>query len=402
MAGSDRDTISAAMQESVLQARTIHSDVTRDNSIRVASRQLADLQSDTTGRTGTVICSPLACANVAIGAVCIEFSPRHRASAIRQQAMITRTIEACIPVMARLLQLEYDKSRPLLHRTGSWLVSLVRAQTDTQRSVRRWSIAVTLAAIGLGLLVPMQMKINSDARIEGAVQRAVVSPTSGYLRAVRVRPGDRVKAGQVLASLGGRELMLERDRLAGLVDQYRADVSTAISTGDRTAMAVARSRVDQTTTELALVEEKLVRTQVRAPIDGVVIEGDLQQRIGAPIDRGQNLYTVAPANSWRVVIEVDEKDILQVRQAQQGALYLASLPWQEIPVQVTRISPAATVNDGTNFFEVQAQLGQAPAGIRPGLRGTVRLPGRRENLASRFARHVGYLVGHHLWRWQPW
>ena len=42
-----------------------------------------------------------------------------------------------------------------------------------------------------------------------------------------------------------------------------------------------------------------------APFDGVLISGDLGPAIGLPVQRGQALMTVAPAQGWRIVAEVD-------------------------------------------------------------------------------------------------
>lgn len=403
MGDDDCDAIAQAMQECVLQQRSIFSDSNdQSNTITLAAQQLAASMPDADGAVGSVISVPLAVNRQAIGALSVEFYPRHRQSVSRQFPVLLQTLEAAVPVVSRLLQLERDKELPWTRLLWKKLVTPAGRRNEQQRRQRRWLVALGSAALLTLLLLPMQMTISGDARIEGAVQRLVVSPVNGYLQQVHVYPGDPVRANQVMASLGNRELQLEQDRLQGLISEYQADVSSAISIGDRTAMAVARSRADQAGAELALVREKLERSRVRAPFDGIVIEGDWRQQVGSPVDRGQNLFTVAPDNAWRVRIEIDERDILLVNQALQGELYLSSLPWQQIPVTVTRVAPAASVVDGGNVFEVLASIDAPPDGIRPGLRGSVQLPGRTENLLMRVGRRLGYLFGHYLWRWQPW
>ena len=50
--------------------------------------------------------------------------------------------------------------------------------------------------------------------VEGAIQRAAVAPFDGHIAQSFVRAGDTVQAGQALARLEDRELLLEQGRLA--------------------------------------------------------------------------------------------------------------------------------------------------------------------------------------------
>ena len=50
--------------------------------------------------------------------------------------------------------------------------------------------------------------------------------------------------------------------------------------------------------------------------DGIVIKGDLSQNLGAPVQRGEVLMVLAPNDSFRLILEVDEADIAAVRPGQ--------------------------------------------------------------------------------------
>ncbi len=394
----------SAIREAMIEAINQQTTITSVNPngvqrIAVSARALARQQA---GGAGLVISTPLAIDNSVIGAVCIEFDIDHAARIVRSHQESVSLIESLVPGMARVLTLTHELERPWHQRARSRLSRAIHGAGMPHSSRRRIAMALALVAGAVGLLFPFHQSINSDARVEGEAQRIVAAPTEGYLQSVDVRPGDRVSANQILAKLGERELELKRDRLIGEVAQHQADASTAIAQGDRSAMAVSRSLADQAKAQLALIQGQLELATVRAPIDGIVIDGDLHQSIGAPVDRGQNLFTVAPADSWRVIVDLDEKDIAKLSDQQIGSLYLSALPWEQVKVVVRRIAPSATTSNGRNVFEVEASIPNPPKQIRPGLKGTVRMSAGRQSLIARMTRRIRETTGRLVWRWNPW
>ena len=54
--------------------------------------------------------------------------------------------------------------------------------------------------------------------------------------------------------------------------------------------------------------------------------GDLSQSLGSPVERGEVLFEVAPLDDYRIIVEIDERDISMVSAGQLGTLTLAALP----------------------------------------------------------------------------
>jgi RND family efflux transporter MFP subunit len=228
---------------------------------------------------------------------------------------------------------------------------------------------VTLVCVVLFSVVSMSYRVTSKTMIEGAVQRAIVSPFQGYVAESLVRAGDTVKAGQVLARLDTRELVLERARWASELEQMQSRYRLAASGLDRAAMLVAAAQSEQSQAQLALVEERLERATLRAPFDGIVVLGDLSQLLGSPVEQGKVLFEVAPLDAYRVVMNVDERDIAEVRVGQRGELALSGIPNEVLPFTVRQITPISTPKDGGNYFRVEAQLDRASQRLRPGMEG---------------------------------
>jgi RND family efflux transporter MFP subunit len=231
-----------------------------------------------------------------------------------------------------------------------------------------------LAFIIVLLFIPIQHNISAPARLEGSIQRALVAPEDGFLQHSYVRPGDQVKANQVLAELADQDLLLEKRRWQSEFAQYENAYGASLAQSDRAQMVINQSKAESARSQLILAEEKLLRARIIAPFDGVIIKGDLKQSLGAPVQRGDILLTIAPVAEFRLMVEVDERDISAVKVNQVGKVSLTSLPDKAFPFYVKRITPAATSKEGRNFFEVEGALKTNNLiALRPGLEGVAKI-----------------------------
>jgi multidrug efflux pump subunit AcrA (membrane-fusion protein) len=132
-------------------------------------------------------------------------------------------------------------------------------------------------------------------------------------------------------------------------------------------------------------------------MNGVIISGDLSQSLGTPVERGDALFAIAPLDSYRVMLDVDERDVRQLSPGQSGRLALVGFPDEYLPFEVERITPIATPEDGRNFFAVEARLEQHPERLRPGMEGVGKIDtGRRRLIWIWTHRLIDWF---HLWTW---
>lgn len=232
-------------------------------------------------------------------------------------------------------------------------------------------LAASLAVLVVVLfsVVSWPYRVSAKVVVEGAVQRAVVAPFQGFVGESFVRAGDSVRAGQMLARLDDRDLRLERVRWASEAEQMQRRYRQAAAAQERAGMTVAAAQEQQAQAQLALVEERLARSALKAPFDGVVVSGDLSQLLGSPVEQGKVLFEVAPLDAYRVVLHVDERDIAQLALGQRGQIALAGMPYERLQFTVRQITPISTAQEGRNSFRVEAQLDQAPPRLRPGMEG---------------------------------
>jgi multidrug efflux pump subunit AcrA (membrane-fusion protein) len=167
-------------------------------------------------------------------------------------------------------------------------------------------------------------------------------------------------------------------------------------------MVVLAAQVAQAEAQLALAEDKLKRAVVTAPFDGVVVSGDLSQQAGSPVEQGRTLFEVAPLEGYRVVLQVDDREIGRVALGQQGELVLSGLPGRALPFTVHAITPVSSQQDGRNVFRVEARLGASElARLRPGMEGVGKIVVGEASLLWIWTHGFVDAARIALWNWTP-
>ena len=379
--------LSLALAEALDQSASVMFPETRVQShprITLAHSRLVE------GRGGSAASVPLVAAGASIGALCVERS----GAAISATELETIEHLACLaaPVL-RLMQLN---QRTFAERMRA---ALREAMTRTGKTGTRWAIGAGTLALALLTLLPLDWHVGGHARLEGTVQRVLVAPSDGFLRQVHARPGEKIHAGQVLVELAEQDLRLEQQRWQSQLSQHENAYAAANAHADRAQQVIQQGRAAEAEAQLELVQMKIERGRIEAPFDGIVVQGDLSQSLGAPLTQGAELMTVAPMDKFRVIVEVDERDIAAVAIGQSGSLALSALPWNSLPIRVTRITPTATPVEGHNVFEVEAELLARGADLRPGLQGTAHILAGRQPLMVSASHHLVDGLRLMLWEW---
>ena len=166
-------------------------------------------------------------------------------------------------------------------------------------------------------------------------------------------------------------------------------------------MRVIKEQISQIDAEIDLIEQQMKSIHLTAPFDGVVIEGDLSQMLGSPVERGDSLFKIAPLEGYRIILKVDEREISYVREGQNGTLALSSLSQLNFPIKVERITSVARAEDGANTFRVEASLPGVPDFLRPGMQGIGKINAGRETMIWIWTHEIIDWFRLWLWSWIP-
>ena len=243
--------------------------------------------------------------------------------------------------------------------------------------------------------------IPAPATLQGTVQRTLVAPFNGYVANEAVQAGALVNEGDLMARLDDRDLALERLRLTTSRSQRRAEYDQALAARERAQASIIETQIRQIESQIALMDEQIARTEIRAPFSGVVVSGDLSQSIGATVERGEELFQIAPLDGYRVVMEVDEGDLTFVKKGQAGQLRVTSLPDVPLEYEITRVTPISDQLDGRNFFRVDARLLDSDPRLRPSMEGVARTRIDERLLFEVWTRPLVDWARLAFWRWKP-
>jgi len=385
--------IEGAMDEAADQLATVVFPARADGPFQVTRAHAELLQQHGTGAVCTI---PLTAGADVLGALVLELPTGLLFDA--------RTVELCEHA-ALLVGPVLDVKR----REDRWLLAKARDSVLTHfgHLVGPRHIALKLWVLGLALVIAFfsivdgDYMITADASLEGKVQRAVTAAMQGYIVEARARAGDVVRKGDLLASLDDRDLRLERQKLVSQGAQQESERRQAIAEGNRARAGILEAQSGQVRAQMALVDEQIARTRLIAPFDAVIVKGDLSQSLGAAVERGNALFELAPLDTYRVIMKVDERDITRVAVGQKGRLALASMPQEEITLLIEKITPVSVVDQGRNFFRVEAVASGAIEKLRPGMEGVGKIEVERRKLIWIWTHKLTHWVRMWIWSWWP-
>ncbi len=384
--------IGAAMDEAIDQQHRLVLPEPADSPALVM-RAVSDLRDMNGG--GAVCVLPLIDSDGPVGALLLESS--------REDRFDAATLELCDAMAALLgpvMQLQRANARPL------WRRLLDQSRDTLARFVGpghlAWKLvgSAVLALLAVLVLVDGEYRVTADAVLEGQVLRAAVAPFDGYINTADVKAGELVAEGDLICTLDDKDLSVERQKILSRRSQLAKEQREAEAGREWARAGILMAQKQQAEAELTLVNDQLSRTRIIAPFDGVVVSGDLSQSLGAPVQRGEVLFEIAPLDQYRVVLKVDERDIDGLAEGQSGRLALTSMPGDELPLVIEVITPVTAAEEGANFFRVEAALAEGSARLRPGMEGVAKISIDQRSLLWIWTHRITDWL--RLWAWSWW
>ena len=293
-----------------------------------------------------------------------------------------RTMEAAIvPALGLVGALERAA-----RRTGRW------SWTPRRGTRRRLALAAAalLPPLWAVLALPQPYRVSARVSIEASDRQVLSAPYAGHLGSAHVRAGDAVRAGQLLATLDGREMALDASRWAGELASNGAEQAMALAGRDRVELARLRADAARIEVERSLAEERRARAEIRAPFDGILLSGDPARLLGTPLAAGDTLFEIASGDKRSLLVEIDEHDVGLIEAGARVQVRMAAAPRDVIAATLGAVVPVAVAEPGGSVFRARATLAEAAAGeaLRPGMQGVARIDAGRRSLADAWTRPV--------------
>ncbi|MCW8901496.1 MAG: efflux RND transporter periplasmic adaptor subunit [Gammaproteobacteria bacterium] len=278
-------------------------------------------------------------------------------------------LDALISLLPAIIQEKRQAERSFYSHIRDEFQKISKKLLGPKYLIWKFSSSLLLIFFLTLTFVHIDYRVSAKTMIEGQIQRAIVVPFEGFVASSNVRAGDLVKQKQVLVTLDDNDLKLDLAKWKSELEQHNRKLREAMAKHDLSEYQVLNAKQQQARAQLNLAKEKLSRTEITAPFDGVVISGDLSQLIGSPVEQGKKLFEIAPLDSYRIILQTDERDIRHIQVGQNGKLVMPGLGEDPIPFEVIRVTPIAIAQDGQNFFRVEALVKNAKPQLRPGMEG---------------------------------
>jgi multidrug resistance efflux pump len=269
-----------------------------------------------------------------------------------------------------------------LHHQSKWfgarLAAALRARAAAYVGFEHtwWKLSAILGAVAVAVLLfwPWHYRVEAPFTLRTEKLAHIPAPYDGFIDAVLARIGDEATQDQVLLELDRRDLAVQQSESMAKKRRYENEAKIAQASGKLADAHLALVQAQEIDAELELINHRLDLASVRAPLHGIIVEGDWRERIGSPIAKGDVLFRMAMVTDLYVRLEVPERDIHEVRIGAPGEIAFAGRPGNKYPFVVERIYPTATTkNEGSVFYVRGKLLVQPDPWWRPGMTGVSKI-----------------------------
>jgi RND family efflux transporter MFP subunit len=262
---------------------------------------------------------------------------------------------------------------------------------------RAAAIAVSLAAALLLMAWPVPYELHARVVLEAHERRLVTAPFAGTLLESHARAGDLVSAGQLLATLDGRELRYEVAGLAAEHARALAQRDLAQAGNEPTAVLRAELEARRIALRLTTLRDRLAQLELRAPIAGVILAGDLARAQGAAVETGQVLFELASLDRLDAAYAIPASDVAVLQTGQAAVLRLDARVASPLSSTIERIAPRAEILEGQAVFVARAALHNPTGEWLPGMAGHGRVRVGQRALGWLLTRRVLEWLRVQLW-----
>ena len=239
----------------------------------------------------------------------------------------------------------------------------------------------------LAQIDPVQAASSADAA--AAALRALEADARGAATQVSVAQASLAEANARRAEASRSLERANELREAGLLpqadfDKAKADADAAAAQAAAAAAAQQRAvdardaadrRIAQGRAETTRARDQLAKTEITAPIDGVVTRLDVEEGemvvIGVQNQPGTILMTVSDLSAINAEVKVAEADVMRIAAGNSATVTFEAIPGKRYRGNVIEIGASALPQVGAQAaareFRVRVRLDDADASLRPGL-----------------------------------
>lgn len=225
---------------------------------------------------------------------------------------------------------------------------------------------------------PIEDVINLPGTIEPWTRLELLAKVSGAITEVRVREGDAVKAGQILAQIDADDYRIALEAARAAHTLAKADYERGRTMHQTKVIAVASleslaARLQTAAAELERAQVQLARCAIKAPMDCVVKR--LDAKVGLFLNVGDPLAELLQIDQVKAVVGIPESDVDAVRRLDQVTLTVQALANRQMIGRRHFLAPSPDA--GAYLFRLELALDNPGHEVLPGMFFRARLVKQR-------------------------
>lgn len=205
---------------------------------------------------------------------------------------------------------------------------------------------------------------------------------SGTISEIRVKPGENVKKGAVLAVMDRRDYEMQLTATQAEYDQIKAEVDRVMAMYED--KAVSENDYDKARYGLIQITQKLNHHKsqyndciLTAPFDGCV--DNVLFQFGETVMTGAPVISMSSTKGTEVSINISAKDYLRRKNIESINASFASLPGRNFPLSVISLSNKA---NASQLYELRMKFISDDPDVTPGMTALVTIKFKPENEAE--------------------
>jgi putative peptide zinc metalloprotease protein len=175
---------------------------------------------------------------------------------------------------------------------------------------------IALAIFTLLCFVPRELIIKRNVAVELASPEIVRPDFQGFVEEIYVKEGDKVPPGGALARLSNRDIQQDLVQATAQLAVAQASVQRAIADDKPAEQMEAQAIVDRMKKRYADAKQNVDRLILRSVTGGTVLTHDLPYTLHRELHINDLFCAVAPLDSMRIIIPLNEKQVRWVRKGQ--------------------------------------------------------------------------------------
>lgn len=238
----------------------------------------------------------------------------------------------------------------------------------------------------------LQSSVSATGALSAVTTVQVGTQVSGQVAQLLVDFNDRVRKGQLLARIDPTlQQQAVRDAQAG-VDRSRAELERAQREYDRNktlydgkvlteaefnsveyTLRVAESNLKSAQVSLDRAEQNLAYTNIYSPIDGVVVERnvDVGQTVAASLSAPQLFLIAQDLEQMQILASVDESDIGLITDGQPVRFTVQAHPNESFSGHVRQVRLQSATQENVVSYTVVVSVKNTTGKLLPGMTATV-------------------------------